>query len=215
VIIHAFGSREIRLGCLKSKGLDRRPLGKLTMAKERSAVPSWVDVKAALASFDRAGFLGLLQDLYAASKDNRAFLHARLGLGSDQLGYYKATISNWINPDLLKDQRVSVAKAKKAISAYKKAIGHPQGLTELSIFFCEEALSLVESCSFEDEGYFVALINMYAQAVKLVSSLPPAERRTYVERLDKLRLRGRYVGWGVDDALTDIWYAADLDEPQE
>jgi hypothetical protein len=38
------------------------------------------------------GLLGLLQDLYAACKDNQAFLHARLGLGPDQLGPYKATI---------------------------------------------------------------------------------------------------------------------------
>lgn len=39
---------------------------------------SWSDANAKLAAFDRAGLLGLVQDLYAASKDNRALLHARL-----------------------------------------------------------------------------------------------------------------------------------------
>ena len=55
------------------------------MANQKCTSPSWKAVKAALESFDRAGLLGLVQDLYAVDKDNQAFLHARLGLGSDQL----------------------------------------------------------------------------------------------------------------------------------
>lgn len=54
---------------------------------------SWSDVKAKLADFDRAELLGLVQDLYAASKDNQSFLHARFGLGDDVLKPYKATIA--------------------------------------------------------------------------------------------------------------------------
>ena len=90
-------------------------------------VPSWKAVKAALQSFDRTGLLGLVQDLYAVDRDNQAFLHARLGLGSDQLGPYKAIISRWICPDLMGKQSVSISKAKKAITDYRKAIGQPAG----------------------------------------------------------------------------------------
>jgi transposase len=44
------------------------------MIKPQSkAQPKWTDVKAKLASFDRAGLLGLVQDLYAAHPDNRTF----------------------------------------------------------------------------------------------------------------------------------------------
>jgi hypothetical protein len=43
-------------------------------AKSKSAA-SWSSVKAKLGAFDRMGLLGLLQDLYAANKDNQAFLH--------------------------------------------------------------------------------------------------------------------------------------------
>ena len=46
------------------------------MATKKTA-PSWSDVKARLADFDRVGLVGLVQDLYAASKDNQAFLHTR------------------------------------------------------------------------------------------------------------------------------------------
>jgi hypothetical protein len=82
-------------------------------------------VKAGLREFDRTALLGLLQDLYGASKENQAFLHARLNLGSNPLDPYKAAISRWICPDVFRNQPVSVAKAKKAISDYKKAIGYP------------------------------------------------------------------------------------------
>ena len=115
----------------------------------------------------------------------------------------------------MKSQAVSISKAKKAIADYQKAIGEPAGLAELSIFYCEEALSFVESCAFEDERYFVALIRMYDQAVKRVLDLPIAERRGYAKRLGNLRSRAGPIGWGIDDELNNIWYEAGLDEYED
>jgi hypothetical protein len=180
------------------------------VAGEKSTLPSWKAVKAALQSFGRAGLLGLVQDLYALDRDNQGFLHARLGLGSDQLAPFKAIISRWICPDLMRNQLVSISKAKKAIADYKKAIGQPDGLAELSVFYCEEAFSFVESYAFEDERYFVGLIHMYDRAVQRVLDLPVAERRVYAERLGRLRSRASSVGWGVEDEFNNIWYEADL-----
>lgn len=199
----------------RTKKLAPPPIERsVAVVRRRNASPTWSDVKAALLNFDRAGFLGLVQDLYSASEDNQAFLHARLGLGHDQLQPFKARVSNWICPDVMKNQPVSVSKAKRAIADYKKAIGRMDGLAELSIFYCEEAFGFLESCSMEDETYFVALIRMYERSLEYVLSLPPAERATYRERLDKLRSRGRHVGWGVEDELNGLWCAASLDEHQ-
>ncbi len=183
----------------------------MILAKNKNTSPSWADVRASLLKFDRAGLQGLIQDLYVTSKDNRAFLHARFGLGSDPLGPYKATISRWINPDLMKGEPVSISKAKRAIADYEMAVGRPEGLAELAIFYCEAAFSFVESCSFESEKYFAALIRMYDRSVNFVLSLPPAERPNYVERLAKLRSRSKHFGWGVEDELNDRWYAANFD----
>jgi hypothetical protein len=187
----------------------------LIVPKDKSASPSWADVRAFLRKFDRADLQGLIRDLYATSNDNQAFLHARFGVGPDPLGPYKATISRWINPDLMKNQIVSVSRAKKAIADYDKAIGRPAGLAELSIFYCEEAFCFVESCSFQNENYFIALIRMYDRSVNCVLSLPLAGRRGYVERLGKLRSGAKQVGWGVGDELNDLWHAADFDEQRE
>lgn len=46
--------------------------------KTRTA-PTWSEVKAKLAPFDRDRLVGLLSDLHSLSRDNQAFLHARLG----------------------------------------------------------------------------------------------------------------------------------------
>jgi hypothetical protein len=186
----------------------------VVVANKKSASPTWIDVRAALLTFDRAGLRGLLQDLYAASKDNQAFLHSRLGLGDDQLKPYKVNISRWLSPDLMRNRPVSISKAKKAIADYKKAIGRPEGLAELSIFYCEEAFDFLESCSLEDESYFLALIRMYDRSLNFVLNLPSAGRVAYLERLDKLRSRGRNVGWGVQEELSSLWYAADLEGHQ-
>jgi hypothetical protein len=182
------------------------------MAIEKKAQPTWSDVKTAVQTFDRAGLQGLVQDLYALSKDNQTFLHTRLSLGTDQLKPYKATISRWINPDMMRNQPISVSKSKKAIADYKKAIGHPAGLAELSIFYCEEALEFLGSCGMEDDGYYLALIRMYDQATNFVLSLPTVEWSAYIDRLDKLRLLASHVGWGLQEEFEDIWCAAGFDE---
>ena len=186
--------------------------GLVAVVRGKNTSPTWNDIKIALMDFDRAGLRGLVQDLYAASKDNQAFLHARLGLGHDQLQPFKANISRWISPDLMKGQPISVSKAKKAIADYKKAIGRSDEIAELSIFYCEEAFGFLESYSLEDEGYFAALIRMYERSLEIVSSLAPAERMIYLGRLDKLRSRGRNVGWAIEEGFTNLWYAAALDE---
>jgi hypothetical protein len=155
--------------------------------KPTRATPSWSDVKTKLADFDRAGLLGLVQDLYAASKENQVFLHARFALGDDVLKPYKVSIDRWLWPDVFKNQDTSVAKAKKAVSDYKKAVGQPDGLAELMVFYCERAAGFSNDIGLQDEGYFDALVRMFEQALKAIAALPEAARSTFWERLDVVR----------------------------
>ena len=55
------------------------------MTSRKKKTPTWTDLKARLKDFDRAGLIGLVQDLHAANKDNQFFLHARFGLLDDAL----------------------------------------------------------------------------------------------------------------------------------
>jgi hypothetical protein len=107
--------------------------------REPKSQPTWTDVKAQLAAFDQTALLDLLHHLYAAHEDNRAFLHARFGLGEDVLEPYKKTIDRWLWPDPFRNQDTSVSKAKQAISHYKRAVGDAAGVAELMVFYCEQA----------------------------------------------------------------------------
>jgi hypothetical protein len=104
----------------------------------------------------------------------------------------------------MKGQNVSVAKAKKAISDYKKAIGLPQGIAELSVFYCKEAVSLLSWCGMDD---YAALVRMFEQALTAVDRLPASERAFFYERLNPVRSTASNLGWGVKDAFDDLWYS--------
>lgn len=167
--------------------------------------------KRQLAGFDQAGLLSLVQDLYGANKDNQTFLHTRLGLGGDVLKPYKERIDRWISPDIFRKETESVSKAKQAISDYKKAVSDPAGLAELMVFYCERAVGFSRAYGFDDEGYYSALVNMFAQAFQLAVTLPSADRKALTVRLDRLRDICHNIGYGVGEAMDEI-LAADTGE---
>jgi len=176
----------------------------VTKAGKTKRKPNWTDLKRRLSKVDRDGLLGLIQDLYAAGKDNKAFLHARFGLGDDALKPYKTTISRWVCPDVLKAHGISVAKAKKAISDYRKALDRPEDVAELTVFYCEECTAFLDSCGMDDEGYFNALVRMFEDALKATSNVETGLQQSFVERLERVRQEGHNYGYYVGDDMDDL-----------
>ena len=174
------------------------------MASRSRSQPTWTDVKAKLASFDRKDLLGLIQNLYATHQANRIFLHARFGLGEDALSPYKETITRWLWPDGFRNQDTSVLKAKKAIADYKKAIADAAGLAELMVFYCEQAAGFSSDLGYQDENHFYALVRMFQQAVAAANELPAGSRDALIVRLDRVRRVSHDLGYGVGDAMDSI-----------
>ena len=169
--------------------------------KKTRTKPSWSDVKFQIDNFDRAGLIALIQSLYAASKENQIFLHARFALEDDVLEIYKKTLQRWLWPDALRNQDISVSKAKKAISDYKKAVGQPEGLAELMVYYCEQAAGFSQDVGMAGDGWFDALLRAFEDALKLVNTLSPERRDPLIERLDKVRGLSREFGYGVGDDM--------------
>ena len=163
--------------------------------------PTWTDVKERLADFDRTALLGLIQSLYSAHKDNQTFLHSRFGLGEDVLEPYKKIIDRWLWPDVLRNQDTSVSQAKRAISDYKKAVGDPEGLAELMVFYCERSAGFSSDIASDDEGYFNALVRMFEQSLKTVNALSVERRDDFLTRLDGVRVTSHRIGFGVEDDM--------------
>jgi hypothetical protein len=185
------------------------------MTKTAMKKATWSDLKRSLAELDRSGLMGLIQDLYAAGKENKAFLHARFDLGGDVLAPYKKTIERWLWPDLMyKNQDYSVAKAKKAIAEYKKAVGRSIELAELQVFFCEQAAGFCNQVGLDDEGYYTALMRMFEQSLETVAALGSAQQEDFIDRLEQVKTLCQDVGYGLGDdmdMMLENWY----DEEEE
>jgi hypothetical protein len=166
--------------------------------------PTWSDVKAKLADFDRAGLLDLVHDLYGASPENKMFLHTRFAKGEDSLNVYKETIDRWLWPNVLRNQDVSVVKARQAISSYKKATSEPAGLAELMVFYCERAVGFCRDIGYDEEHYLNALVRMFEEALTVASQLPASQRDGLVARLDHTRAVGDGLGYGVGDDMYSL-----------
>lgn len=170
------------------------------MTRKRSNRPTWGDIKAKLREFDRPGLLGLIQALYEANPENRLFLQSRLNPTADVLQPYKKTISRWVYPDGM-NQDVSVAKAKKAVADYKKAVGDPLQLADLMVFYCEEAINFSVDVGMEGDSWFNAILIMFRDALRLLPELPQADRNALLRRLEDVTRIGQDVGYGVGAAM--------------
>lgn len=159
---------------------------------------SWGDVKTKLAAMDHAGLVALLRDVHALNKTNQLFLHARFSLGTDVLESYKKRIRVALFPDWNKPVRV--AEAKKAMMEYRKAIGRPDDMLELHIFWCETASGFSMEFGYADEGYFDALLRQYEAALKMLDTVDGMIRHKAIERLKRV-CHSTEVGYGVQDEM--------------
>jgi hypothetical protein len=128
-----------------------------------------------------------------------------LGLTEDVLKSYKQTIDRWLWPDVFRKQVESVAKAKQAISSYRKAVGEPTGLAELMVFYCERAAGFASDVGMDDENYLSALVRMFEQALTVANTLPADSREALVARLDRVRNLSQNIGYGVGEDMDSIF----------
>jgi hypothetical protein len=105
---------------------------------------------------------------------------------------------------MFRNQNASVAEANKSIASYKKAIGHPGGLAELMVFYCERASGFSVEVGLQDEGFFIALVRMFEHALQAIARLPDAERPLLMERLHAVCQVSQNIGDGVEDAMRDL-----------
>lgn len=171
----------------------------MAATRRSKSQPSWGGVKAKLADLDRDGLVSLTADLYALNKTNRSFLHTRFSLGVDALATYRKRIHDALFPDWNKP--VKVAEAKKAISEYRKATGHPAGLLELHVFYCETAAAFSMDLGYADEAYFDALLRQFEAALKGLRDVNETTGKSAIERLVAVRDRTD-VGYGVKDDMS-------------
>lgn len=169
--------------------------------KHNQPEATWSTVKSALSGFDREALLGLVKDLYGLSASNKQFVDARLHLGKDPVAPYKKIVADCIAPDVFGHRPIQIAKAKKAVSDYRKVVRDDRGELDLMIHFVECGNGFTLDYGDIDEDFYDALVNMYARAVKITKDLPLAERQPFRDRLRALTESSSPIGWGYHESL--------------
>jgi hypothetical protein len=178
------------------------------MKKGKMAGASWSDVKAKITKLDARQLVNLVADLYRLSKENQAFLHARLTVVDDPLEFYKKIVDESMYPDIQKNKPIQISRAKKAIGDYRKAVGDALGEAELMTFFVEQGNAFTLEYGDMDESFYGALNLMYRRAIEKVCSLPAVHRDAFKGRLEAIMRSSDSIGWGYHDALRDDYYSA-------
>ena len=158
-------------------------------------------MKSVLAGLDHKKLVELAGDLYRLSKENRDFFHARFGVGQDQLAPYKKIIEECMYPDVTRDKPIQIAKAKRAITSYSRAVVDPVGEAELMTFFVECGNSFTVEYGDIDEEFYDALNLMYKRAIEKVLKLPAEQRGEFRDRLEEIMTSSSGIGWGYHDEL--------------
>jgi hypothetical protein len=164
----------------------------------------WAAIRKQLDSFDRAGLLALVHDLYDASASNRRFLAARLLTSSMSIEKYRRLVADAVYPDPFSRRQVSIRDATAAISEYQRATGDVVGTVDLMLTFVEAGTEQAADLGYGDDPYFAALERKLDTVAKLWPELSPQERCGAAKRLDWLRKRAQDIGYGYGDYVADV-----------
>ena len=86
---------------------------------------TWATVKSAASKLSQQELLGLVGEHYRLSSQNKAFMHARFAGQGIAIEKFKAIVAECLYPDVQRDRPLQVAKAKKAVADFCKAVAGP------------------------------------------------------------------------------------------
>ena len=170
--------------------------------------PTWSTVKAGASELSQKELLSLIGELYRLSKGNQAFLHARFADQGVAMEEFKTIVAECLYPDVSRDHPLQVAKAKKAVADFCKAVADPAAHAELMLFFLEQGNAFTLEYGDIDAGFYSALVAMARRAAEVICSLPLALQEPFRERLGEVVRSSSGIGWGYHDDLADIYAAA-------
>ena len=169
------------------------------MKKTKSKI-TWQDVKSKLIKEESGELLKLIWDLYSLNDKNRTFIHARYSF-IDPLKPYKTIISKSLYPDPIRNEPLMLAAGRKAISEYKKAVGDPIGMLELSIYYIECGHKFTLEYGDIDEQFYDSLESMFDRVLKMLTQFDQTIIDKYFPRLLSLTEEVSGIGWGHYDYL--------------
>jgi hypothetical protein len=169
---------------------------------------AWKDVKTILAQQSAPELLQLIRDLYALRPENKEFIRARFLSTEETLQPYKTIIQESLYPEGTYDEPIQLARARKAISDYKKATKNARGTLELMVYYVECGTQCTVDFGDIDAWFYESLESMFAQVVKTLQQSGQDTIDRFLPRLETIVRQARGIGWGYYDGLSATLKAA-------
>ncbi len=173
------------------------------MARKKRTAYSWKDIRSVLKEESHKDLLNLVSDLYALRKENQSFLHARFIKDENVLTPYIDAIEQYVSPAEPWKQPVKLSLARKAISDYRKAVGDPEGLAELMLFYAECGVNFTIDFGDIDEPFYNSVESMFSDGLKMLERCEPDTASKLLPRFVKAVQLTKGMGWGFHDSLRD------------
>ena len=106
-----------------------------------------------------------------------------------------------LSPDVHKNKPIQIAKGKKAITDYTRAVGDSKGILELMLYFVEKEANFTASYGDIDAGFYLALERMYDNALDLLLTMDDQTIAEYRDRFEAVVTSTSGIGWGFHDKL--------------
>jgi hypothetical protein len=167
----------------------------------------WNTVKESLANKDSKELLLLVKDLYSLNQDNKTFIQTKYSL-IDPIKPYKEIIEQSLYPDPIANDPISLSNGRKAISRYRKAVGDPNGILELMVYYVECGNQLTVEYGDIDEKFYNSLESMFVDVLEILSKCEQETVNNYLPRLRILVDKAKGIGWGYYDNMSDYLFEA-------
>ena len=169
---------------------------------------TWSAVKSAVIKLSHDELLSLVAELYRLSKQNQAFLHARFVDAEAAIDECKVVVADCLYPDVQRNRPLQVAKAKKVVADFCKAVANPIAQADLMLVFLEQGNAFTVEYGDVDAGFYNALITMASRAAGTICNLPQEMQQPFRDRFAEVVQSSSGIGWGYHDELVEIYGAA-------
>jgi hypothetical protein len=180
-----------------------------TVMTKHATSLNWRNLKDQIETQGKKELIALVGDLFDLSPNNRDFLGARYAGASDDavgaVGRYKKTVSEAICPDLIynRNARIDFARARKAVSDFRRACDDPGRVLDLMIYYVEVGTRQASSIGIDYESYYTSLESMFSPVIRMLKGKEQKRLAEFLPRLKKVVLSATDA-WGYQDSLEDM-----------
>ena len=166
---------------------------------------NWAKAKRELQKLEKPELIDLLKRLFNLDAGTKAVFEASFSPLNEVPEYYKQEVKESLYPDVHYDNSIDLRRARKAISAYKKACPNDLwGQTDLMLDFVEHGSYFILDYGDIDSRLCDSLMSMIDAIVKLSSKLSPTEYGLLVERFKHLNKYTSQIGWGYSNYVAEV-----------